>query len=242
MLQKMKTYTGYIRKSPYHIGKVLIDQNKIEGTCVDYGSFHESPLVADLLFSIDTLTKLIRKSTVERAKMRYIDIQLQMQGDLNYYLRCPRQRYLDDLLYQDREEKRWIRVENKRNVICYCESDLESLTVDTADEFVFILGILDRDFMADIREVSKETINELAGNGYIVLITSQKFMVNPWLLDGNEVRRKNAIQIFDKIVCKNALDRLEILMNIRIYGVKALPEFQENDKDYYNLDGLIMNE
>lgn len=117
----IKTYSNYIITRPWLNYNVRYDYNKVIGEDVNYGNPLDSPIVTDLIYSIDILSNRIRKTNDKYSKARYIDVVFEMEGDLNFYLRSPRQRYLDDLAYLDREPKKWKLLKNK---FSYCISDL----------------------------------------------------------------------------------------------------------------------
>lgn len=231
----MKTYSNYIITRPWLKYNVKYDYNKIMGLDDNYGNPLDSPIISDLIYSIDILSKRIRKTTDKYSKPRYIDVVFEMEGDLNFYLRSPRQRYLDDLLYLDREPNKWKETENN---FMYCISDLESLSKKTAQCYVDIVNELKEDFSFEIGDYNQTFLEELYEKGYILQLDCQNALVNPFLIQRGMKYRYVAEKIWEEKVSKEMEENLEKVRNRRVYGMESVPFIPNQSEDYIRFDLL----
>lgn len=231
----MKTYSNYIITRPWLKYNVKYDYNKIMGLDENYGNPLDSPIITDLIYSIDILSKRIRKTANKYSKPRYIDVIFEMEGDLNFYLRSPRQRYLDDLMYLDREPNKWKETENN---FMYCVSDLVSLSKKAAQGYVDIVSELKEDFTFEIRDYEQPVLEELFEKGYLLQLDDQSALVNPYLLQRGMKYRYIAERIWNEKVSKETEDNLEKIRNRRVYGMESVPFIPEQSEDYIRFDLL----
>lgn len=231
----IKTYSNYIITRPWLNYNIRYDYNKVIGEDVNYGNPLDSPIVTDLIYSIDILSNRIRKTNDKYSKARYIDVVFEMEGDLNFYLRSPRQRYLDDLAYLDREPKKWKLLKNK---FSYCISDLENLTRNATKVYITVMERLREDFTSPIDELPEQELDELCNLGYLVRFEIDSVLINPELVKNGMKYRYIAEALWKERVTKEAMQNLNKAKNLRVYGMEDVPKIPEQQDDYIQVDLL----